>query len=378
MNNNLIREQRVDKNGTLNTKLVKAAGADTKSARAIPAPKVPGATARKAPKLTPYQKAQRNRKSESRSFNTDLRLSNLVGVEPDWRGMNHYDFRASDVEMYGVYSVTSTENADALMHHGILSKDEALEFLSNNGLDRIIEDNSALMDGMIERKVSADMFLSLKRNHIIEGVDTQLVLDAAEVHTVKGFQHIRASWSHHSPDPELTERVLTGKIALDDLKTFGAGRLKSSSDYMGIVTALERIKEGSVEYTATQLRNYLDDKKSDLSHGDAIALANAYGVNAARNYQDQYRAHRMHSVLMHRPDLNNYEKSNIMMFNDLFYMVVNRDGRVAISEADVIELQKSGVDPLLAARHIVDGREVQQILAIHEKGIAPSISDGWL
>lgn len=378
MNNNLIREQRVDKNGNLNTKLVKATGAESKGTRAIPAPKAPKSAAPKAPKLTPFQKAQRNRKAESRSFKTDLRLSNIIGVTPDWRGMNHYSFRASDVEMYGVYSATSTENADALMHHGILSKEEAIEFMSSNGLDRIIEDNSALMDGMIERKVPVDMFLSLKNNHVLDGVGDQLVLDAAEVHIVKGYQHIRASWSSYEPDPELTERVLTGKIALEDLKTFGAGRLKASSDYMGIITALERIKEGSVDYTAMQLRNYLNDSKSDLSHGDSIALANAYGVSAARSYQDQYRAHRMHSVLMHRPDLNKYEKSDIMMFNDLFYMVVNRDGRVAISEDDIITLKKSGVDPLLAARHIVDGRPVQQVLAIHERGIAPSISDGWL
>jgi hypothetical protein len=234
------------------------------------------------------------------------------------------------------------------------------------------------MDGMIERKVPVGMFLSLKNNHVLEGVDTQLVLDAAEVHIVKGYQHIRSSKDHYREDPDLTERVLTGKIALDDLKVFGAGRLKASSDYMSIIMALERIQEGSVDYTATQLRNYLDDKKSDLTHTDAVALADAYGVNAARSYQDQYRAHRMHSVLKNRPDLNKYEKSDIMMFNDLFYMVVNRDARVAVSEADIIQMKQSGVDPLVAARHIVDGRPVQQVLAIHEKGIAPSIADGWL
>lgn len=378
MNNNLIREQRLDKNGKLNTKLVRN-GNTPSAALKVPAPTLGTTTPKaKAYKPTANQKAQRNYQIESRDFQTDPRLADIVGIQKDWRQRHHYKFRASDVEMYGVYSVTTMTNAAALMSHGILSKEDALEFIHENGLERIIRDRSEIMDGLLQRKITAQTLIHFDMEHEMSNVeDPQLVLDAVEVYSVKGYKHIMVSSKRNSSvDPDLTERVLTGEIALNDLKAFGAGRLKASSDYMAIVYALESIKKGSVDYTAVQLRNYLERSGKDLTHTDAIALANAYGVRFVENLRFQYQARMMHEHITYS-ELGTQERRDLMLFNDFFHMGLNNKN-LHVKRQDVIDLSQSGVEALHAGRMIGAGRTVQEVLAIHKEGIAPSIADGWL
>jgi hypothetical protein len=138
---NLIREQRLDKNGVLNTKLVRAGKKDSGARTTFPAPVSPSFADRAA----------------AGSFKALLEKerSHEVGVQ-DWREDADRELRAlcagmkqpkklkcSDAEIFDVLEVVSEENVLPLLSAGVRSGKQAKKLLKANGLDRLLVDNSS-------------------------------------------------------------------------------------------------------------------------------------------------------------------------------------------------------------------------------------------
>lgn len=137
---NLIREQRLDKNGVLNTKLVRAGKKDSGARKGIPSPVSPSGSAKVvAGSFAALMEKQR---------------SHEVGVA-DWRddadrelrelcaGMKQpKKIKCSDAEIFDVLEVVSEENVLPLLSAGVRSGKQAKKLLKASGLERLLVDNS--------------------------------------------------------------------------------------------------------------------------------------------------------------------------------------------------------------------------------------------
>lgn len=147
---NLIREKRLDKNGVLTTKLVRAESKSASPKKSLPAPFA------LSPKV--------NLSDHQRGYLESLEKERSHRVEPEeWRddadaalrslcsGMKlPKKLKCTDAEIMDVLGVVSEENVLPLMSAGVRSAKQAKKLLKANGLDRLLTDNESQVKNLVK------------------------------------------------------------------------------------------------------------------------------------------------------------------------------------------------------------------------------------
>jgi len=321
-------------------------------------------------KPNPYQKYQRSLNVISWHNRVDPKLSEMLNLYTPYSGSRHVQFSASEVECYSVFSATSYENAIILMESGIRSKEDALQFLEDNGLDHLAEDHNDLMDMALRRKLNFSDFLLFMQRNYKNDIAPKLFADAAEANNIKGLREKAAP-----PSRTIPVLVLNGELALEDLKTMTTTRIASSATGEATINALIAINKGERDYTAMHLRRALEATSGSLTDEETIELIDSIGITPTGFIRDKKRGYAIHWEVKDRDGYkyDKYKRVAVMHYGDIMSIYRRTD-----DAETVIELFESGTDASTAAKALNKGMTVPQIIAVHSQGAPKSISTGWL
>lgn len=356
MNNNLIREQRLDKNGQLNTKLVRASKPQTLSAK-VPAP-APPATKKK---LTAAQKRPRTRVVPySAPGNYELSQQLCTDYHND-----NIKVTASDEEFYSVLSITSSANAFTLLQAGYRTADEAANYLTDNGFEELLQDNTALCEEALARKIPPHKFIQA-------GVDlrgpesSDHYFDALEV-----FCSSIPDTHHENSNRILSNKVYDGLVDLADIKAIGFKEASECRHKDVLFNALEKIKAGTANYTPDEFKLIMS--KHPTYTRDAYDFADKYGTDLVLSvdsldvqlvdYLETHGASKDHTIAMlkYSSQINQAELANNVYREPLTYDKLEK-------------CHTLGLDPVTVATEDYTDQQLDGLLA----GIAPAMTSGWL
>lgn len=363
----LVPEKRLDRNGRLVTKHVRATAARPAQA-AIPAPaatpapkttKVP--VARTRPVLWDVYKSQCGADKE------------LVKASDSFvRDLNYY-FEVSDVEAYDVMSRVLPENVIPLLACGVRSGEDAVTFLKDRGLERLIEDNTSFAEQALAHGIPAKLIKDFRDSYPEDSFeDNPSYFEAASIFGVKGFRE-----SQHIP--RLPEMVLNGYVNSDDLKTLGPKRVKAGGSSRAIITQLEKINNGQSKMTVEELGEVIDKAvesgvRNSTMVNESVWLADKRGPELTLKLKQPVLAAQLDQQL----EAIQFDQSNIeaiLLWHDEFR---KRFGWGHVSVQQIKELFEAGIKSEDAAERLDEGMSTQQIIGVHAHEVPKAVSGGWL
>jgi len=360
---NLTPEKRLDRNGKLVTKHVKAVPPPT-STVSLPAPSVPAP----APGLPKSMTEQREwNGSWDRKYSDDnlklavFKKSYLFG---------DFKFECSDVEAYEVARVSHGADAFVLLSAGIRSKEEAVALYTEHGLSHLIRDHDDWVDEALARHIPAQTSLTMAGSYgSRDYIESPYFVDALEANSVRVLRDIQSY-------PTVPDLIMKGEVSLTDVKTIGATRLAKFARRSSAVMQLQKIQSGTSSFDAETMKQIMIKRENDFTHQltDPITMARQYGAEAVLNlrYFDR-AADFLRNFVTRRYDM---ERSGAITtyHDDLYHYCA---GRYVFSADDVFLLFESGATVKEAINGIKEGHSVLQIAAMAQN-VQPSISGGWL
>lgn len=355
MNNNLIPEKRLDKNGRLVTKHVRA-GKPLSVALNAPAPSLPTTK-----KLTPAQRAQKTREV-AYAARGDYELKRKLNVDPDGERIV---ITASDAEFYSVLSVASRANAFMLLESGIRTADDASNYLMDNGFEELIQDNTALCEEALARKIPPTKYIESSVN--MRGPESSdFFFDALEVYS----SSIPAGGRSHSR-LVVASSVYDGIISLNDLKKIGFPAINKFRDKDALYDSLEKVQKKEVNYTAEDLAKLME--KYSMGFRNALIVTELYGAEFAltlHSPDSQYAENlsergvekeRAMKLLTFSDQLAVTEQENEVYRPQLPYSMIEKcfDLGLSLTQVATQDYTEQQLDGLLA-------------------GVTSSVSSGWL
>lgn len=356
MNNNLVPVQRLDKNGRLNTKHVRADKTQAATAK-VPAPAL-------APAKTKLPAAQTRQKPRTVAYSApgNYELNQLLGTDPQ---ATELTITASDAEFYSVLSTTSKANAFALLQAGIRSADEASNYLEDNGLAELIEDNSELCEEALDRKIPPNKFIESSAN--LRGPEgSDYYLDALEVYS----SSIPKGTGSHS-NLVITNQVYEGEIKLADLKEIGFKKFNTFREKDALVDALIKIGAGKSNLTITDVSALVD--KHPYYFRAALELSSKYGTERVLqlntpvlDYSDHLEERgvdkdRTISLIKYRDQVSQLEYEKSIYRTPIHYELLEK-------------CFDAGLSPLQVATDDYTEQQLDGLL----NGATPGVSSGWL
>jgi hypothetical protein len=378
---NLIPEKRVDKNGVLKTKHVRAAGKPAVTKRQAPAPTL-GGSSRTPVKLRPKQVVQRYRNFHFHPvIDADKRL--LAG-----RPVKDPIFTASDVEIYEVFSATDSANAILLLENGVRSADEARAYLRKIDAGDLIRDYSSLMDDMLSRNVSPedtsngmlrlDLHIARRPNQNDYSANYP---DTIEFLSLSAFENMRGRTNFMND-------ILEGRINFGDIKDIGTTRLKVFDRLYFLRDILARKQSGERDFDIDDMKKFLDKSgKSGLVQGhfkSVIHLFDEMGIEGVNKLDDL----KTFSSYFWEEMKNDEEDTRFLVERSLYFAQLSealqngpteRSGRYWGQgfKQDAALLRDSGVKIEDAIRLMNEGMSAQQVAGV-SNGMETAVADGWL
>jgi hypothetical protein len=357
MNNNLVPEQRLDKNGRLNTKHVRV-NKPLKASSVPPSPRLSSST---KTNLTKGQKTPVTRTLDfygaSGTDNTGNEyISALLGVKSaSPTALIH----ASDAEIYALLSVTSGPNTDALLRAGYRTAKEAVGYLNENGLSRLIEDRTTLCDEALNRRIAPQKFLTAVRV-LPPAKDSAHFIDAVEVY----------SSSYIMDGMKLAQHVYHGRVRVEDMHEIGFKEIGRNTELRAITDALQKVATDPAPYTAADIKELL--VKHPNRFGDAIKLGGLYGAELAlalnridmgyaNHLQGTATNERIITLLKYNDQINDYEGGRLTYKDPATY-------------AKIEKYHDCGIAPSLAANNGCTDQQLEAIMS----GMTTGVSAGWL
>lgn len=362
MNQSLVPTAIVDKNGkrTIVRRKPVQAAADQK---ALPVPAAASEPRRTVP--TEDQRAQKTFEYIQTSRNIDVEVAELTGVVHTRDTLfSRMSFEASDEQVYSVMSVTSHGNAGALLAYGMRSKEDAMTFLADNDLERMLVDNTGLTDEAMRRGLSAKHLTNFLADYDQNDADSKTVVDAAFVASKDRYRTLTK--------PSAALMVLQGEITLSQIEDIEINRITREDDRKQILKALKAINAGEATYDTKQLRSYLDAVDLELSEAAAVILADGIGIDHAMLLQNKVLAYQ---------SIRNFQRYGVpkeslgdfALFYDQFVTHPNSSGL-----RESVRLFNAGIDPLKAASLLGSGMSVETIIEAEQLGVHTSITEGFL
>ena len=257
---NLIPQKRMDRNGRMVTRHVRATSTSSSTA-VVPAPQL-------AANWTPPTKGQNatfHRLHIRGQYQPDKELQGLTKKDGQKGDLS---FFASDAQMYEVLSVVSPGDALTLLEDGIRTSDSALEYLHHAKLERLVQDNERLCMEAMKRRIRVQPFM----DSLAYGDHTHpKFMDAAEVAGMEGME----------VENVLPNAVHSGLVSINDVRTVGSHRFKRHSGWSGRIAGkqLIRIAEGKGGKCTPASLAFLMDRfgESPIMLGSAISIDERYG-----------------------------------------------------------------------------------------------------
>lgn len=367
---NLIPEKRLDRNGRLVTKHVKATPSATTPKASLPSPTVAPAT---KPKKTPAARTKQ-KVWDFYEYQTGADKELIKATKSYNQHLNYY-FEASDVDAYEVMSVVAPRNIIPLLSTGIRKREDAKSFLEQKGLAHLIEDNASFAEKALSQNVPAQVAASMVKDFPDASADDPHYFDAMEAHGVKAYREAGSEYGKAI----CTQRVLDGTISLSDLKIVGASRMKAGGGGAAIMTQLGKINSGTANMTVEELAAVITHANSKPSQhstmvNEAVWFADRHGAKLALELNDVVFAASFSNALIHNGYTGPLE--DIFKWHDEL-----RDGEWIghVEAKDLIAMFEAGVQPSDVIEGVKRGRMTpQQIIAVHAEGISPVVSSGWL
>lgn len=361
---NLIPEKRVDKNGVLTTKHVRASAPATPT-RELPAPALTKASKRKPPTGTQLKQYPRTFPS-GLAAGADSRLLELLDLER-YVAPKYLSFTTSDVEIYDVLSVTNSSNAIALLYSGITSSAEAIEYLKKHNMENVLHSRECVAEAL-NRRITPEAFIRAGDVTDSDVAANPLLMDSIETSSLQALE------GHYQSE------VASGKIRLSDIKAIGAVKIKMASSWDAVGEALLKLGSGEANYTVYDVKFVLDHYMPITRQiTEALAIADYYGKGFIQELEG-VNAH----AFDYFPDLKEAEPDRERSAKIYLYIVsVFRlgskygDGSMSTKEAvnDLIRFHDEGIEPEDVATGTIT---IKQLEAIVDHGVNPSVSKGWL
>lgn len=370
---NLTPEKRMNKNGVMVTKHVKAV-ATAPSSQLLPAPSMKAENTKKPFKPSPKQATVRDLACYLQYTEADAELTDKLATGGDHYGkarVSEFRLNASEAQFYDVHSVASMGNTAVMMRAGVRSKEEALELLDSLHLGRLVAGNSEMTQAMLDNKVSFEQYTEFRRDCDFDEEDTdpQAYADAATIHAVKGYRSLMTDTVHSA-----YEEVIDGRLSASDIKTIGLGRFQNALSSDPIFKALAAIKSGETDYNALQLAVFLDRASGEVGYTTALRMADAYGMDFVSGLTSMWKAQAIHDNMEESVE----ERRKAISYADEIEGLTDPNKPYSIATNDVLKLYRAEVSPELAVEQTEAGLTPEQIIAIHKEGIASSIASGFL
>lgn len=371
----LIPEQRADKNGRVVTRHVKAGV--NHSTKSLPSPALPVTDPVATSKVTGKSFKPTNKQLEQqyyalnyRDYSADANLLHTLEIDTN----DFARFSVNHLQFCDVLSVTSPDNAIALMSRDIKTSADALQFLEEQKLAHLIQYREWESDSLLKRKIDPLAYAEMCRRGGDNQSTPSLAIDAAEAQSIKSLRE----WQRY---PTVPKRILDDAMSLEDIKTIGVGRMiRADSTGDALIHSLVMIHKGKVSYTAQDIRTLIDEFSVGTSEiydmGKMMDMADRFGVDFTKNLFHPDYAFRMSGYLGTKSLPNAKE---IIEYADKICRYQSENGhQISSPYADVIGLYDEGISPEIAARGIAEGHSLSQMVGIAKEGIAPSVSGGWL
>lgn len=352
----LVPEKRVDKNGVLTTKHVKAVAEKDAFKNAVPAPTL-GTNPDPTRTLTKGQASPSRRVFVGSKHFVDPRLNSILGKNSwgTWR-----EFDVSDEGMYSVWGITDTGTGLALMNAGYQTADAASQFLKDNDLEDLLEDHAEFCNEALERRISPESYIEALDFFPYLG-ETRRDIDSIEAFS---YSSIRSTSIYND--------VYHGETSLEDVKDIGITRIAKARASSVIRDALKKLKSGDAKCTLDDLKTLIDKHPNHVHNlHNSLELAGRYGVAFALSLSapDTQMAdyledkgderERILDIVRYNDQINQYQRDISADTFEYGYIVKAFDAKLGI--AGVAEGQYT----------------VQQIEAILN-GVEKSVSGGWL
>jgi hypothetical protein len=378
---NLIPEKRLDRNGKLVTKHVRATPRQSSLKPSLPAPTA-GATkaspAKKAFTPRPKQAEQTYRSYRLSTFKPSDPLSNDEERERNFYQSAYSSFNASDIEMYDVFSATATQgDAVWLMCRGVRTADEARSMLKKHKAKHLIADRSALMQDALERGVSASDFMEGYNLLTPEQRASPYALDAAE---------FKVSSLNYNFNGFILEDIFNGNVSYADLKTIGITKLKPYSRAYALTGVLTKLNRGEADYSIEDVKAFViraGAAKADEEQFRAAAqFAEHHGFDLLQTTHDfesiaratsHYRSPTSGFRRDHEDDPEELTRDRIEYEFRMRRALTER----RVSSGYSNQFFEAGIPVETAIEAVLGGGGLRAAQAIHD-GIESSISGGWL
>lgn len=354
----LVPEKRVDKNGILTTKHVKATSEKDVFKGAVPTPTL-GATITHKRKLTDGQTSPARRVFVGSQHFVDPRLNAALGKN-GWGTWREFDI--SDEGMYSVWGVTDSGTGLALMNAGYQTAESASQFLKDNDLDDLLEKHAPFCDEALARRISPESYLEALAFFPYLG-ETERDMDALEAFS---YSSIRSTTIYND--------VYHGETRLEDVKAIGITRIAKARASSVIRDALKKLASGTTNYTLDDVK-VLIDKHPNHVHNlyNSLELADRYGVEFALsiNKPDTQIADYLEGKGTERDRL-----LDIVRYNDQI-LQYQSDNSVYAKPPEYDYVVKA-YDANLGISGVAEGQYTTQQLEAIIDGVEKSVSGGWL
>lgn len=394
MNNSLVPEPRVNKNGVTSVKHVRATPRVKKTRQAaMPAPSTaPAIEPHDAVKVAyPFQQRSVFHNIRDYTIRPDAKLDkHLKKRYPSPFQYVNYEFDATDLEVYDVLSVTTPESAVVLLKSGVRNAETAKTELVDAGTEHLIEDNSAVTARALKDGIQATDFLSyyvVNDKQFRERPDLfyRGALDYSDRALGMRMRSDDAKAAVGIKTLTLRQLIDAGEIRLRDVRTIGSTRLFDAMDDEGaLVKALKSLKSGKCLYKIEDLDGWIDrfELSGKLSMGNRVKMA-VYDLGARHGaeYLKTMPSNGIGISLCYEYGRMatgwGYSLEKERQFIEYAYAVDDYTA-ADLDNEEYKKLFESGVSIEAAGRGLMKDFAADQIIAIENHGIAPSISDGWI
>jgi hypothetical protein len=293
-------------------------------------------------------------------------------------------YECSEADAYSVLAAVSPENVFPLLAMGIRSEKDALSFLSQVGLERLINENSNMAAEAVARGIPARDFMKFASENQ-HSTTRSTFTDAAEVDANPTMRKVDLQRKDFTVLPSISTMVLIGWIRASDLKELGediivrhGAKFEPSRRTRDLIwNQLHLFKQKKLAYkSVSDMRQVILDTQ-DARMGDvkdSLVFAGLYGLEGATGGAPGWihEGQRLDGVVIDR---------SIPERRKVYEYAVNlRKSGVPrnVDPEEMIQLSDAQVPPNVVIEGLHEGMTASQIVALYQGDVAPSISKGWL
>jgi hypothetical protein len=260
---------------------------------------------------------------------------------------------------------------------GVRSAKEARAYLKKQKAPALIADRSELMTAAFERGMSAEAF--------INGYDLLKEDERKSPHVLDAVE-FKNSMLNYNYNGFVIDQIVSGDVALSDMKAIGFSRLKPHSRAYALTEMLTKLNQGEADYTIDDVKAFVlraaDAKTDDESFRRASQFAVRKGFELLQDKKDfELMNQEYYHVLATTSSFRrNHQDEDIeYSFDRIEYGV--RMGKLleghsySGSSAPYFE---AGIPFEIAANVVNGGGGIREAMAVHQDEIQTSVSGGWL